>query len=61
MAKEYLSSKNISYQDIDIAGDHNSAQEMIRLSGQMGVPVVVIGEEVVLGFDKNRIDSLLGL
>lgn len=59
MAKEYLSSKGISYQDIDVSTDKESLQEMIKVSGQMGVPVVVINGSAVVGFDRSRIDSLL--
>jgi glutaredoxin len=61
MAKEYLKSKGIEYQDIDVSGDKESLREMVMLSGQMGVPVIVIEDQVIIGFDKNKIDSLLGL
>ena len=59
MAKEYLSSKGVSYEDIDVAADQEKAKEMVNISGQMGVPVVVIDGEVIVGFDKGKIDSLL--
>ena len=59
MAKEYLSSKGVSYEDIDVAADQEKAKEMVNISGQMGVPVVVINGEVIVGFDKGKIDSLL--
>lgn len=59
MAKEYLSSKGISFQDIDVSSDKSALEEMVRVSKQMGVPVIVIDGEVIVGFDKNRIDSLL--
>ena len=57
--KEYLSSKNISYQDIDVSSDRQALEEMTKISGQMGVPVIVINGEAIIGFDKARIDSLL--
>ena len=58
MAKEYLSSKGIAYEDIDVSTDNTAAEEMVKVSGQMGVPVVVIDGQSVVGFDKARIDSL---
>lgn len=61
MAKEYLSGKKIPYQDIDVSRDQKAAEEMVKLSGQMGVPVIVIDGQIVKGFDKKRIDSLLGI
>ena len=58
-AKEYLSSKGVSFQDIDVSNDKDALQEMIKVSKQMGVPVIIINGEVIVGFDKSRIDSLL--
>lgn len=58
-AKEYLSSKGVEFQNIDISQDQAAAEEMVKLSGQMGVPVIVIGEEVITGFDKARIERLI--
>ncbi|MFH1967760.1 MAG: glutaredoxin domain-containing protein [bacterium] len=57
--KEYLSSKNIEFQDIDVSKSEKDLQEMIKLSGQMGVPVVNINGEILAGFDKLKIDKLL--
>ena len=59
MAKDYLSSKGVSYEDIDVAADQEKAKEMVNISGQMGVPVLVINDEVIVGFDKKKIDSFL--
>ncbi|MBN2119496.1 MAG: glutaredoxin family protein [Candidatus Omnitrophica bacterium] len=59
MAKEYLSSKGISFRDIDVSADHDALEEMIKISGQMGVPVIVSGDKVVTGFDKSGIDSVI--
>ncbi|MBU4304590.1 MAG: thioredoxin family protein [Candidatus Omnitrophica bacterium] len=59
MTKEYLSAKGITYENIDVSSDPVMAEEMVNISGQMGVPVVVIGETVIVGFDKQRIDSLI--
>jgi glutaredoxin-like YruB-family protein len=57
--KEYLSKNNIVFEDIDVSKDEKKLQEMIKDSGQMGVPVVDIDGEVITGFDKMKIDSLL--
>ena len=59
MAKDYLSSRGASYAEVDVSGDKAAAAEMTKLSGQMGVPVVVIDGNVIVGFDQAKIDSLL--
>jgi glutaredoxin-like YruB-family protein len=61
IAKEYFNSKGIDYQNFDVSSNKDALKEMITISGQMGVPVIVIDDEVVIGFDKNKIDSLLNL
>lgn len=61
MAKEYLTEKNIPYTDINVAEDAVKRQEMITMSGQMGVPVIRIENDVIVGFNKPVIDDLLGL
>lgn len=58
-AKEYLSPKGISYQEYDVAADRDKARELIQKSGQMGVPVIMIDNEVVFGFNQAQLDSLL--
>ncbi|MFA6281007.1 MAG: Uxx-star family glutaredoxin-like (seleno)protein [Candidatus Omnitrophota bacterium] len=60
LVKQYLSSKGQSYEDIDVSQDKTALDAMVKLSGQMGVPTVVINGQVVVGFDKNRINALLG-
>lgn len=59
--KQYLSSKNIAYTDVDVSKDRNAAMEMVKKSGQQGVPVVDIDGNIIVGFDQGRIDSLLGI
>ena len=59
MAKDYLSSKGVSYQNIDVSSDKEAAEDMVKVSGQMGVPVIVINGQTMVGFDKSRIDALL--
>ena len=58
-AKDYLSRKGISYTDINVAESRDAAKEMIQKSGQMGVPVLIIDGEVVVGFDQAKLDELL--
>lgn len=57
--KEYLKSKKTEFLDIDVSKSEKDLQEMIKISGQMGVPVVDIEGEIIVGFDKQRIDELL--
>ena len=59
-AKDYLSRKGIAYTDINVAQDREKAREMIQKSGQMGVPVIIIGDnEIVVGFNQSLLDKLL--
>ena len=58
-AKEYLSRKGISYTDIDVSQDREKAKEMTEKSGQMSVPVILIDDQVVAGFDQDQLDKLL--
>lgn len=57
--KGYFKKNNIEFEDIDISKDEQQLQKMIKDSGQMGVPVVDIDGEIIVGFDKERIDKLL--
>jgi S1-C subfamily serine protease len=59
MLKEFLSSKGIPYQDHDVSTDSLAAQEMVRLTGQNGVPVTVIDGQTVVGFDQPRLEQLI--
>ncbi|MEK7849641.1 MAG: glutaredoxin domain-containing protein [Candidatus Omnitrophota bacterium] len=59
--KSYLEEKHIAFENIDVAGDQNGLQYMITVSGQMGVPVVMIDGDVIVGFDKDKIDAKLGI
>ncbi|RME78435.1 NrdH-redoxin [Candidatus Woesearchaeota archaeon] len=58
-AKEYFKSEGIEYVDYDVSKDHKKAEEMLELSGQTGVPVIVIGDYVIVGFDKEAITKAL--
>lgn len=57
--KEYLTSKGIAYTDYNVAQDRDKAKEMIDKSGQMGVPVITVDGQVVVGFNQGMLDGLL--
>lgn len=57
--KTYLDSKQVSYREINIAADTNAASAMVRKSGQQGVPQTEINGQMIVGFDKPRINQLL--
>lgn len=61
MAKEYLKEKKVEFKDVDVSKDQESAMKMVQRSGQMGVPQLWIGDQVVIGFNKPQIDMLLNL
>jgi glutaredoxin 3 len=61
MTKDFLKEKNIPYTDYDVARDLEKRQEMVQKSGQMGVPVIFVGDEMIIGFDKEKLESSLGL
>jgi len=61
MAKQFLKENKITFTDVDVSVDSKAAQEMIDLSGQMGVPVIVIGKQIIVGFNKPAIIKALGL
>lgn len=60
-AKKYFKQQGVRFRDVDVSRDSAAAREMVRRSGQMGVPVIDIGGKIVVGFDRPRIDRLLGL
>ena len=60
-AKQFLKENNIDFVDYDVSLDQEALEEMIRISGQMGVPVLDIEGEIIVGFDKERIKEALGL
>jgi glutaredoxin 3 len=60
-AKKYFSLNNLEYTDINIQEDEAAGDEMERISGQDSVPVIVINDKVIIGFDKAAIDEATGL
>jgi len=59
MAKDYLNSKKVAFKDIDVDEDADAARYIVGKTGQAGVPVLEIGNETILGFDRPKIDAAL--
>ena len=59
--KKYFDEKGIRYRDIDISKDQKAAEAMVKRSGQQGVPQTDIGGQIVMGFDRIKINQLLGI
>lgn len=59
ITKDYLRSKNFSFEDVDVSKNRKAAMEMIKKSGQRGVPVIDINGKIIVGFDQATIDKLL--
>jgi len=59
MAKTFLDEKGIAYDDLDVAADAEARNEMLKKSGQMGVPVIDFDGEVVIGFDREKLAGLI--
>ena len=60
-AKQFLTENNTPFENYDVSSDQQKAEEMIQKSGQMGVPVLDIDGQIIVGFDKERIKQALGL
>lgn len=61
MAKDYFKENNVAYSEYNVAEDMDKRAEMIDITGQLGVPVIVIGDDALIGFNKPKIIELLGL
>lgn len=61
MSKDFFKEHNVAYTEYNVATDLEKRKEMIEKSGQMGVPVVTIGDELIVGFDKDQFTKLLGI
>ena len=59
--KEFLTENNIEFTDYNVAEDQEKRQEMIQRTGQLGVPVTVIGNEIIIGFNKEKLSELLSI
>lgn len=58
---EYLNSKKIEFKEIDVSKDEKELEKMVAISGQMGVPVIDIDGNIVIGFDRQKVDELLNI
>lgn len=59
-AKQYLKSKNVEFEDLNVQTDMAAREDMLKKSKQMGVPVLDVNGTIIIGFDKNAIDNALG-
>jgi len=59
--KDFLKENNIEFEDLDVAENEIARNEMVEKSGQMGVPVIMVGEEIVIGFDQAKLKKLLNI
>lgn len=60
-AKEFLTTKGIPFTDYNVAEDIEKRKEMIDKTGQMGVPVIRVGDETIIGFDQAKLSLALGI
>ncbi len=60
-AKDFFKENNVDYSEYDVAADLEKRTEMIDMTGQMGVPVIRINDDVIIGFDEPKLKELLGL
>lgn len=61
IAKKYFREQGIKFKDVDVSRDAAAARDMVRRSGQQGVPVIDIGGKIIVGFDKTKINKYLGI
>ena len=61
MAKEFFGEHNVKYTEYNVSSDPTRREEMMAKSGQRGVPVIFVDNEMVIGFDEDRLRSLLGV
>ena len=58
-AKEFFKKHNVEYEDVNVAENEKSRDEMVEKSGQMGVPVIEIGDKIIVGFDEQELKKAL--
>ncbi len=61
LAKEFFAEKNVEYTAYDVSTDAEKREEMINMTGQLGVPVIKIGEDLMVGFDREKVATKLGI
>ena len=60
-AKEFFTANDVAFTDHDVAADMEKRKEMVEMTGQMGVPVIRIGDDVIVGFDEGKVKEFLGV
>lgn len=60
LAKSYMDEQGIAFDEVDVAENTDAAQEMVKLSGQMGVPVIMVDDQVIVGWNKTALEEALG-
>ena len=58
-AMDYFRDKKLPFEEIDVSRDQAKAEEMVKLSDQMGVPVIKIDDEIIVGFDRSEVEKAL--
>jgi glutaredoxin 3 len=61
MAKEFLTENKVEFTNVDVSTDEKAAEEMVKKSGQMGVPVIDIDGKIIVGFERDELKTALGL
>ena len=61
LVKDFFIAHGIVFEEFDVASDLEKRKEMLEKSGQMGVPVTIIGDDLVIGFDKEKLSKLLDI
>ena len=61
MAKSFFKDNNVAFEEKDVAADEKAREDMIHKTGQLGVPVIEVGDKIIIGFDKPALIQALGL
>ncbi|MFA6428884.1 MAG: glutaredoxin domain-containing protein [Patescibacteria group bacterium] len=61
LVKEYLKEQGLPFQDVDVAADPSAAKEMVKISGQMGVPVVDVDGQIIVGWNKEALEEIVSV
>lgn len=61
LVKKFLTAHDVAYSDVDVSADGDAAQMIVRKTGQMGVPVVEIDDDTMVGYDESQLKKMLGI
>ena len=61
VAKQFFGENKVEFEEFDVAADNTKLQEMVEKSGQMGVPVIEIDDQIIVGFDEGRVREMIGM